>query len=1040
MTLARRLALLVLAALLPTLAIQGWFALEQRRGREAALHEAALRQTRAVQADLARTTDGVHQLLISLSQLPAIRGGDVAGCTGFLRAVAEQSQHYVLLGANATDGTILCTSTGAAVGAYSNAGRAYHQRALAAAGFTAGDLVTGVATGHRSIHFALPFRRPDGEVGGIVLASLDQERLSRQLAQAAVSRGAVVLAIDPGGTVVAGATGGQPVLEGWVGRPASDALRTALRPAEAGVVALPDPAGLPRLFGVLPPDPALGGLTVAVGLDRRAAFADLDAAFERSLLGLVLGGLLALGAGLLAARGLVLQPVRRLTLAAERVGGGDHAARSDFRAEAGTVPEVAAALHPISSALVESERERDEAALARRRGEARLAGLLAVTPAGIVEYDLDGRVVYANPAAERLLGAGPGSLLGLSHADPCWAPVAVDGDPVPPDCLPSAWALRGEVLSDYEFRVTALDGHRATLLADVVPLRGAAGAVTGAFMSFQDVTARHEGVDALRRSEARYRALFEAIDAGFCIIELRFDAAGRAADYRFVEVNPAFAGQTGLADAEGRWMRDLAPSHEQHWFDLYGDVARTGEPARFENEAEALGRWYDVHAFRVGEPAEARVAILFNDITARRRIELALQQANATLESRVAERTADLDRTVEALHAEARDRQAVEDQLRQSQKMEAVGQLTGGIAHDFNNLLTIIRSSVDFLRRPDLTEARRARYVEAIASTVERTTKLTGQLLAFARRQPLKPVVFDVGQQVEGVIDLVRPIVGARVNVELERIPEPCYGQADVSQFETALINLAVNARDAMDGEGRLTFQIAAVTEVPPTRGHRGATGEFVAVSVADSGRGIDPGLLGNIFEPFFTTKAVGKGTGLGLSQVFGFAKQSGGEIDVRSSPGEGATFTLYLPRVRPSPQPTDAASDPSPEPAAPAHRVLLVEDNEAVGEFATEILSDLGYRPSWAGNADQALRLLSESEGRFDVLFSDVVMPGMSGIELAETVRRQYPEMPILLTSGYSHVIAEEGTHGFELLQKPYSVDALSRMLQQVIAGHRPG
>ena len=251
------------------------------------------------------------------------------------------------------------------------------------------------------------------------------------------------------------------------------------------------------------------------------------------------------------------------------------------------------------------------------------------------------------------------------------------------------------------------------------------------------------------------------------------------------------------------------------------------------------------------------------------------------------------------------ERRQAEEVLRQSQKMEAIGQLTGGVAHDFNNLLTIIRSATDFLRRRELPEERRRRYVDAISETVERASKLTAQLLAFARRQPLKPQVFNVGTQVDAVAQLIRPLVGGRIRIEVEISDNNCVAIADIAQFETALINLAVNGRDAMDGEGQITISVNKVRAIPPLRAQLTRDGDFVAIAMTDTGIGIAPDQLEAIFEPFFTTKEVGKGTGLGLSQAFGFAKQSGGDIAVTSTPGQGATFTIYLPQAA---MPADAS------------------------------------------------------------------------------------------------------------------------------------
>ncbi|WP_208642199.1 PAS domain-containing protein [Methylobacterium terrae] len=671
------------------------------------------------------------------------------------------------------------------------------------------------------------------------------------------------------------------------------------------------------------------------------------------------------------------------------------------------------------------------------------------------------------------------------------------------------------------------------------PLRDGAGAVTGIFVGGYDVTEQVRSRAALRDSEERYRTLLESIDVGFCILEMKFDGEGRAVDYRIAEANPAFARQTG-ADVAGLWVSEFAPDLERHWFDSYGGVALTGEPVHFENQADVFGRWFDVRALRIGDPALARVAVFFSDISERKRMEEALRVLNASLEAQVAERTAERDqiwrastdlfcvatpegylvslnpawtallgwgegellgrpfldfvhpddvpatmaaaealargepqpnfenryrhrdgthrwlswnavprdgriyatvRDVTAVRAQAAALAQAEEALRQSQKMEAVGQLTGGVAHDFNNLLTIIRSSVDFLRRPELPEARKRRYLDAVSDTVDRAAKLTGQLLAFARRQALSPAVFDVGEKVRGVADMIDTVTGARVRVAVTVPDHPCFVRADVSQFETALINMAVNARDAMEGEGTLTLTLACGAAMPPIRGHAGSQNAFAAISLADTGPGVPADLIGRIFEPFFTTKEVGRGTGLGLSQVFGFAKQSGGDVDVTSRPGAGATFTLYLPEApEGAGHGPETGADPSVSPIGSGESVLVVEDNIEVGRFCTQILHDLGYRTTWATNAEDALERLGPDGAGFDVVFSDVVMPGMGGIALARELRRRLPHLPVVLASGYSHVLAQDDAHGFELLHKPYSADQLGLILRRAARLRRAG
>ena len=399
----------------------------------------------------------------------------------------------------------------------------------------------------------------------------------------------------------------------------------------------------------------------------------------------------------------------------------------------------------------------------------------------------------------------------------------------------------------------------------------------------------------------------------------------------------------------------------------------------------------------------------------------AFTELNATLEQRVIERTAALTQAEAALH--------------QSQKLEAIGQLTGGVAHDFNNLLTIIRSSVDFLRQPGLSEERRQRYMSAVSDTVERASKLTSQLLAFARRQPLNPEVFDAGQRVKNIGEMLESVTGARIHVQVQLPEHPCHVRVDASQFETALINIALNARDAMEGQGTLTLRVVTVEAMPRIRGDAEARQPFVSISLADTGSGIPGDAVERIFEPFFTTKAVGKGTGLGLSQVFGFAKQSGGNVEVVSTPGQGSVFTLYLPEATPQALPDEQPQQgPAPTHDAAQRHILIVEDNLEVGRFATQILQDLGYQTTWATNAEQALALAGTDALAFDGVFSDVVMPGMTGVAMAKVLRQRRADLPVVLTSGYSEELADSGYEGFEFLPKPYSADQVARALAKAM------
>jgi len=390
-------------------------------------------------------------------------------------------------------------------------------------------------------------------------------------------------------------------------------------------------------------------------------------------------------------------------------------------------------------------------------------------------------------------------------------------------------------------------------------------------------------------------------------------------------------------------------------------------------------------------------------------------------------------RQVEAISEEARLAHAelvrAREQLRQSQKLEAIGQLTGGVAHDFNNLLQVITGSVDMLRYGSPRDERQNRHIEAIGAAADRATSLVSHLLSFSRRQTLSPEVFDLCAGVEGLADIIRTLLGGRVALQLELPDEPLHVLLDKTQLDTALINLAVNARDAIAEHGTVRICVQRVEAMPSVRFAPPLKGMFAAVSVSDDGCGIDASVMTHVFDPFFTTKGVGEGTGLGLSQVFGFVKQSEGEVDVESRVGEGSTFVLYLPLTQQTPAAAGVSEMQSLHDAKGLN-VLVVEDNVDVAAFAVSALRELGCGVFLARNGSDALAELELNHQRYHSVFSDVVMPGISGLELARTLRERYPDLHVVLTSGYSELLARETDHGFALLRKPYTLGDLARAI----------
>jgi len=450
----------------------------------------------------------------------------------------------------------------------------------------------------------------------------------------------------------------------------------------------------------------------------------------------------------------------------------------------------------------------------------------------------------------------------------------------------------------------------------------------------------------------------------------------------------------------------------------------SSEADRFTDYLSWLGVLVGIGAVFLGVVA---VQALRQNALARKQIESEAERSEV-LEQAVRERTQELWEANKALKAEAAEREAAEAQLRQVQKMEAVGQLTGGIAHDFNNMLAVVVGGIDLAQRR-LNGPRREvlMHLQNAMEGATRAAALTRRLLSFARSEPLLPERLDSGELIGGMSDLLDRTLGERIRVEVDLAPETWPTYVDPHQLENAIVNLAVNARDAMDAQGMMRIATTnvklAANEVGDVR-----AGDYVRISVTDTGCGMTKEVLERAFEPFFTTKPVGKGTGLGLSQIFGFAHQSGGEVGIESKVGKGTTVSIYLPRteaaapirIRPAPQQTDSDA------RVPGARILLVEDDPRVRAATVGALEDLDYEPVACSSGAEAIELFKSRE--FDLVISDVIMPEMTGPELIRHLKStQTREFAVLFVTGYVGEGESDDLRSHELLRKPFTVGALA-------------
>jgi PAS domain S-box-containing protein len=619
----------------------------------------------------------------------------------------------------------------------------------------------------------------------------------------------------------------------------------------------------------------------------------------------------------------------------------------------------------------------------------------------VIVVDEHAVIVVANAAARRLLGVDRGfdSLTGTRNFT-CFRADGVTPLPIPDS--PLARALRGENIDDFELVVQSeAPGARAWIVANARPLRDAAGHLRGAVTVLRDVT----------EQKRAHQALIDGEQMAQSIVQTALDAFVQTDENGFVlDWSPQAEVLTGWTRAEAVGVRavDLvfpAPARDAH-------RQRIG---RFLQEVAggAMGMRYEAPVLhRDGHEIFVEVSLT------------AVRRGDGYI--------------VNAFVRDITQKRIAEEQLIQAQKMESIGQLTGGIAHDFNNMLTVITGTIEILADGVKDTPHLATIAKLIGEAADRGAQLTADLLSFARKQPLQPAEIDVNELIGEAVRLLSPGLGKQIEIVtvLSRDVWPAF--ADRSQLSAALVNLAINARDAMQDGGKLTFASGNTRLGVREAVARGVerAGDYVAIEVSDTGAGIAQSHLERIFDPFFSTKEIGRGTGLGLSMVFGFAKQSGGSVDVRSEEGRGTTFRIYLPKAdsralqRPA-QDQELAAQGGNE------TILCVEDDRKIRDYVTLQLETLGYKVISAGNAEEALAIVGQGAA-FDLLFTDIVMPGsMNGRQLAETMMAGRPSLRVLFTSGYSDgalPLKNRAGHGIPLLTKPYRRAELARMLRRCL------
>lgn len=670
------------------------------------------------------------------------------------------------------------------------------------------------------------------------------------------------------------------------------------------------------------------------------------------------------------------------------------------------------------------EEQARAAALLQERN-AILQAVSTTTTNLIFVKDRDSRLLYANPATLAAIGLSEAEALGRNeferHGKTKETVEIVAND---------RRIMASGAAETLEESFTGPIGARSFLVTKT-PMYDGAGEVTGIVGVSQDITDRLVAEAALKRSEAALRDLNATLEERISVALAERELLAKIIettdafvlvcnlDYKLLAINRAgsdeFERTYGVRPHVGDNMLDLLDDHPEHRAEVirlwaralageeFTTIAEFGEPTRDR-------RYYELKFNVLRDASGARIGAyqFVYDVTQRIRDQERLQLA--------------------------------ENVLRENQKMESIGQLTGGVAHDFNNLLAVIKSGLQMLERHSDAERRKV-SMDGMRHAVERGAGLTRQLLAFSRRRPVNPEPLDLAAQIRGLQELLNRSLRGDIKVDTAFATDLWPVEVDAGELELAILNLCVNSRDAMPRGGVITISAQNVLA---------ASKPCVRLLVADNGAGMPGDVLKRAFEPFFTTKDVGRGSGLGLAQVYGFANQSGGSVEIESTPGEGTIVSVYLPRSRLSP-PVAQPIQPAPAKAArveSGHMVLLVEDDPDVAALATQMLETIGFDVVQAGTATAALGALANGR-QIDIVFSDIMMPGgMSGVDLAREIKRRRPELPVVLTTGNQNAAAGAEADGIGVLLKPYDIDDLSEMLTaklnpkifQFLAPVRPG
>ncbi|MDQ5985212.1 MAG: Sensor histidine kinase RcsC [Syntrophus sp. SKADARSKE-3] len=1000
------LIILVLIAVIPAIGVVFYTGLEEERNALREAHMAALNSAQALSYQQQRMTEGTAQLLQAISYVPDVQNLRLSSCTRLLRSIQKDHPYYKNLLIATAQGKIVASAL--PFRTHSVADRKYYRDAMSTKAFAAGELVIGRTSRLPSFHFAYPVPDVNGQVKFIIIAAADIGHYSMLFKKSDLPAGSIVVFTDHRGIRLFREPGNGEYT-GKQDQP--DIMAQMQDPSDKGTFSATGVDGGKRLYGyqrLRLRDGSPPYLYIRAGILEDKALAAPKHTLMRNMVFLIVLSVLALASALILGHYLLARRIDKLVIASHRLAEGETGVQTHLSYDEGELGMLAAAFDKMSTDIEKRRQEESETEKTLRESEAKYRTLFETMTEGVLYQDINGNIISANPAAEMILGLSADSADRDASLSPHRMTLHEDGTDFPESEHPSVIALQtGEPVTNVVMAVfnTREKQYRWIIISAIPLFKAGEDKPFQVYSVFRDITDRRRFQQEKTISENLFLTLFNHMAEGVALHRMIRDEEGRAVDYEIIDVNTGYEVILQLPRDQviHRSGKEIYGTETAPHLAEYASVLDSGLSYTFEAPFEPMNKYFSISVVSMGDDL---FATIFFDITARKKAE-------------------ESERSMAA-------------QLRQAQKMEAIGTLAGGIAHDFNNILASMIGYTELAM--DANEADVLKEcLDQVLVACNRAKHLVRQILSFSRQNKREQATFDISIIVKEALNLLRSSLPTTIEICQIMETEPMLVQADSTQIHQVLLNLSTNASHAMREQGGTLTVELGITDVADMTIAKLAGGKYVRLVVSDTGMGIDPSIMDRIFDPFFTTKKSGEGTGLGLSVVYGIVTGFGGAVTVNSEVGKGTTATIYLPLIE---RETLQAAETNSEDIPTGHEwILIVDDELPLVQLMERILMALGYKTIPTTSSEGALELFRHTPDRYDLVITDMTMPKMTGAALAREILEIRPDIPIILCTGFSEIISEQAAQAIgisKFIMKPMNRQVLAKAVRDALDGKK--